>query len=167
MTALTRAVFSLCLAVLFLLSNNSAASAHFIKTHDTVWEEFGKCAKMTTEISHGQGGGFFEAEVAMTKPLSFGPDQVECYRPWEFAPGRLKLRIKILKWDSSERKYTLCARSTWVTANENASKLQFDLNFAEALCGPGAYKSRAVVKFKKNGVWIKETLDAGPHYLPA
>lgn len=159
MNGLVRLLFTVALILGFSLGFTLPASAHYVYSSGTIYANYEDsiCATGRSEVSHGNGGGYYRVDE----------NTHNCYRIAKDMPGgNISVRAHFLKWTGAE--WAVCHDSGWVANNLTTNHWGISRNFGTSPpCGAGSYVTNGAVYIYWDNQWNGTWIWSGEHWLPA
>jgi hypothetical protein len=155
-----------------VMASTGIAYAHYVYDGGFVWQNgTGKCLHVTSEISHGNGGGYAKVKVHAVRETKFiGGDIVvpeeDCSEDWPQIARYLAARPKLWKW--TNQGWALCKRGSWTFNSTTTATLVKDRYYGTTTpCANGWYGTDGGGYINFNGGWVGGWMWAGCHWLPS
>lgn len=161
--------FALLFIAAFTIVTATPASAHYVYERGHTYASSTDCAWARSEVSHGNGGGYAQADVAADYRQWTPVGPIDCgNKLWTRPPGYLAVRAELYKWNASQSQWQICRDSGGYAYNPESAHSIYIYNYFGGYppCGSGYYGTIAY-SFEYNGDWHGGPMWSGFHWLPA
>jgi hypothetical protein len=158
-----RAVPCLIAGASLVVGLATPAAAHYVYQRDLVFRSGDNCTEVRTEISHGNGNGYFKGETkSLTNQLVFGACESGYARP----PGHIKARLILFKHQGG--RWKICQDiGEWMNHRKVEKVVVPVTQQSRPPCGSGNYALDTHGHVLYNSRWQGGKLSSGVHRLPA
>ena len=150
-------------AIVLTVFTAGAAYAHYAYGAGTVYESSIDCTWIRSEVSHGDGNGYYKGNVEVKR--NFG--DMHCGERWSRPAGNVRIHLHGMKRVGSTWAACWGTSPYWKYNSSSTSKLESIVRPTKApACGAGTYRTDSSGA-GYNGAWHGGTVLSGEgHRLP-